>query len=179
MDNTDWKKEQRSLPALRRSIMKLCPNCEYLNPEGFLFCEDCGESLTHAISVPAPPPEPDHPSLYVVVNSVTFTLSVDERWIVGRTDKDNDNQPDVDLSVCDALDQGVSVRHAVIYFDCDWYIEDLDSTNGTYIDGMRLLPGRRIRLRPDQYIRLGRLPLQVDFASTAPLYAITDDLSLA
>jgi hypothetical protein len=61
---------------------------------------------------------------------------------IGRWDADNGIFPDVDL---DSLDQEakVSRRHArIIYRDGAYYVEDLGSTNGTYVNrGRRLLPG--------------------------------------
>ncbi len=61
---------------------------------------------------------------------------------IGRWDADNGIFPDVDL---DAHDQEakISRRHARIKFqDGKYVIEDLGSTNGTYVNrGRRLLPG--------------------------------------
>jgi len=61
---------------------------------------------------------------------------------IGRWDADNGIFPDVDL---DSHDQEakVSRRHArIIQKDSKFFIEDLGSTNGTYVNrGRRLLPG--------------------------------------
>lgn len=61
---------------------------------------------------------------------------------IGRWDADNGVFPDVDLDAFDA-DAKVSRRHARIYRrDNAYFIEDLGSTNGTYVNrGRRLLPG--------------------------------------
>lgn len=158
--------------------MKICPNCQYLNPEGFLFCEDCGENLVHARSIyTTPEAQPDLPHLHLTVDSASFTLTAGREWVVGRTDPERDEVPDVDLAAYGALDQGVSANHAVIYYDLVWYIEDLGSTNGTYVDGVRLPSYKRFPLGPDQYIRLGRMPLHIDESATAVLVATTDNLS--
>jgi hypothetical protein len=70
-----------------------------------------------------------------------FPLSGDESNI-GRWDADNGIFPDVDLDTFDP-DAKVSRRHArIIRRDRDYYIEDLGSTNGTFVNrGRRLLPG--------------------------------------
>lgn len=62
--------------------------------------------------------------------------------IIGRWDADNGVFPDVDLDAFDA-DAKVSRRHAKVYRNNGTYfIEDLGSTNGTYVNrGRRLLPG--------------------------------------
>jgi hypothetical protein len=70
-----------------------------------------------------------------------FLLSADESNI-GRWDADNGIFPDVDLDAYDP-DAKVSRRHARIVRRDDVYmIEDLGSTNGTFVNrGRRLLPG--------------------------------------
>lgn len=70
-----------------------------------------------------------------------FALSSEESYI-GRWDADNGIFPDVDLDAHDP-DAKVSRRHARIVFRNNVYmIEDLGSTNGTFLNrGRRLLPG--------------------------------------
>ncbi len=70
-----------------------------------------------------------------------FALSNEESQI-GRWDADNGIFPDVDLDAFDA-DAKVSRRHArVIFRNGSHLVEDLGSTNGTFVNrGRRLLPG--------------------------------------
>ena len=70
-----------------------------------------------------------------------FALSSEESYI-GRWDADNGIFPDVDLDAHDP-DAKVSRRHArIIYRNNVYMIEDLGSTNGTFVNrGRRLLPG--------------------------------------
>lgn len=70
-----------------------------------------------------------------------FELIGDESTI-GRWDADNGIFPDVDLDAYDD-DAKVSRRHARISRNNgSYFIEDLGSTNGTYVNrGRRLLPG--------------------------------------
>ena len=70
-----------------------------------------------------------------------FPLSSEESYI-GRWDADNGIFPDVDLDAHDP-DAKVSRRHArIIYRNSVYMIEDLGSTNGTFVNrGRRLLPG--------------------------------------
>lgn len=67
---------------------------------------------------------------------------VNNESTIGRWDADNGVFPDVDLDAFDA-DAKVSRRHAKIYRrNGTYFIEDLGSTNGTYVNrGRRLLPG--------------------------------------
>ncbi|MEO8649586.1 MAG: FHA domain-containing protein [Acidobacteriota bacterium] len=73
--------------------------------------------------------------------NVEFSLSADESNI-GRWDADNGIFPDVDLDAHDT-DAKVSRRHArIVRRDSVYMIEDLGSTNGTFVNrGRRLLPG--------------------------------------
>jgi hypothetical protein len=69
--------------------------------------------------------------------------------IVGR--KTTENNPDICLN-----DEFVSRRHAEISFDTHTYkIRDLDSTNGTSIDGQRIEPGKFYSLTDNVTIGLG------------------------
>ena len=70
-----------------------------------------------------------------------FQLSSEESYI-GRWDADNGIFPDIDLDAHDQ-DAKVSRRHArILYRGNIHMIEDLGSTNGTFVNrGRRLLPG--------------------------------------
>ena len=85
-----------------------------------------------------------------------FNLSAEESYI-GRWDADNGIFPDVDLDAHDP-DAKVSRRHARIIFRNGTYtIEDLGSTNGTFINrGRRLLPGNPQALNEGDEIIVGK-----------------------
>lgn len=70
-----------------------------------------------------------------------FKISNEESTI-GRWDADNGIFPDIDLDVHDP-EAKVSRRHArIIYENGKFMIEDLGSTNGTFVNrGRRLIPG--------------------------------------
>ncbi|MCA1633438.1 MAG: FHA domain-containing protein [Acidobacteria bacterium] len=85
-----------------------------------------------------------------------FLLSEDESHI-GRWDADGGIFPDVDLDSDDA-EAKVSRRHARITRRGEQYfIEDLGSTNGTFLNrGRRLLPGDRQQLRDGDEVIVGK-----------------------
>ena len=85
-----------------------------------------------------------------------FTLSSDESNI-GRWDADNGIFPDVDLDAHDP-EAKVSRRHARIRRDSGKYvIEDLGSTNGTFVNrGRRLIPGNAHLLNDGDEIIVGK-----------------------
>jgi hypothetical protein len=92
-------------------------------------------------------------------NPVTASLSP-QGVIVGRTF--GDITVDVDLTPFDAADKGVSRKHAGIYTEEDMLkVVDLESTNGTYLNGSRLTPFQPRILRNGDELRLGKLVLIV------------------
>ncbi len=85
-----------------------------------------------------------------------FPLASDES-LVGRWDADNGIFPDIDLDRHDP-EAKVSRRHArILHNDGQYSIEDLGSTNGTFVNrGRRLLPGDRQSLRDGDEIIVGK-----------------------
>lgn len=58
-------------------------------------------------------------------------------------------------------DEAASARHATLEADGgEWWIEDLDSTNGTLVNGARI--EKRERLRPGDEIAIGRVALRLE-----------------
>jgi pSer/pThr/pTyr-binding forkhead associated (FHA) protein len=89
-------------------------------------------------------------------SNTEFELSAEESQI-GRWDADNGIFPDVDLDAYD-LDAKVSRRHArIIFRNSVHMVEDLGSTNGTFVNrGRRLLPGSPQVLNDGDEIIVGK-----------------------
>jgi len=50
----------------------------------------------------------------------------------------------------------VSRVHCIVHrIRNSWYIEDAGSTNGTWVNTKRLLPGKSVRLEPQDTVKLG------------------------
>ncbi len=143
--------------------MMQCPVCRAPVLEGSLFCDECGASLL-----------PDLPAASVTVRRgrlsipafhVHFDLEGPDRWVLGRgrtTTGDLARARFIDLSPFGAYQQGVSRKHALLEISHEGvvYLTDLGSTNGTWVDHIRLEPQRPYPLPPVARVRLGRLELQ-------------------
>lgn len=89
----------------------------------------------------------------------SFRIRLDNRLIVGRTDHTNEtNAPDVDLSTYQAEDQGVSRQHLKLHVEDDQLvITDLNSGNGTFLNGKQLEPNKPYPIKHDDALKLGNL----------------------
>lgn len=89
-------------------------------------------------------------------SNTEFQISSDESYI-GRWDADNGIFPDVDLDAYDP-DAKVSRRHArILRRPTGYAIEDLGSTNGTFVNrGRRLIPGSPHPLKDGDEIIVGK-----------------------
>ena len=57
--------------------------------------------------------------------------------------------------ICIRNNPTVSREHCVIRFrDGEYYIEDMDSSNYTYLNGIRVMPGHPKKLQEEDRIRL-------------------------
>jgi FHA domain/zinc-ribbon domain len=156
-----------------------CPNCGAENPADALFCEACGYDFTTGQLPSANPPMADPGADWVA------ELWIDPDWfafqdtaggcatsgpptivpirgttaLVGRPSRSRGITPEIDC----ANDGAVSHRHAQLMLDHDrWYVEDLGSTNGTFIGApgeplptTPLEPRERHELADDERVYVG------------------------
>lgn len=117
---------------------------------------------------PAPPPlditsdraGPAWRVLFHLSSPQTTTVGLDV-WrvtVLGRADPMSAFRPDLDFAPHGAMRHGVSRRHALVRpGDQMLYLIDQNSTNGTWVNGQRLLPGRDFPLTDGDVIELGAL----------------------
>ena len=97
-------------------------------------------------------------ALHIMGERLPFVISRGKA-VLGRTDSSGQATA-VDLSRYYARVLGVSREHAAIDFaDGVWTVEDLNSTNGTWVNGNKLAAHQPHRLCNGDMIRLGQLTL--------------------
>jgi serine/threonine-protein kinase len=90
-----------------------------------------------------------------------FPLNVEGESLIGRMDPNRGIRPEVDLSKYDPAAR-VSRRHAKIVVQGNqFFIEDLGSANGTFVNGtMRLAPSKPHLLISGDELKLGETTLK-------------------
>lgn len=99
------------------------------------------------------------------VDSRFYPLPDQESVIIGRRSTAHGQYAlDVDLSFFNGLGHGVSRQHLTITRKNTLvYIYDMNTTNGTWLNGQKLTPMSERLLRDGDQLRLGQLKVRVQF----------------
>ncbi len=171
--------------------MNICPNCHHQESPGALFCSECGAQLvfsdsiltTQAIkhgeeepggmsqpSVANPDPSPGASgdetvmSLHLVDSGKLISLAGRTEFTLGRVTEGQPILPDIDLTPFEAYSRGVSRLHSALKIvNKRVVIVDLGSSNGTRVNGQKIVPNVDFPLNNGDVIALGRLRIQVLF----------------
>lgn len=168
--------------------MILCPNCHNKELPGAYFCSECGTQLTalnflstHMINKPAiesaiptlnDPDAPTHRiaskrrdpniSLHLVDSGKVIHLADRKDFTLGRAVEGQSILPEVDLSSYDAFSQGVSRMHSSLRIvNGDVYLMDLGSSNGTRLNGQKIVPHVEYSINHGDLVVLGKMKIQV------------------
>lgn len=99
--------------------------------------------------------------MVVLTSGAMLMLPNTPQAVVGRGDPVSNFFPDIDLTPHGALDQGVGRRHLRLFvLGAQVMVEDLDSTNGTHINGQKLAARQPQALRNGDTLEVGRLALR-------------------
>jgi hypothetical protein len=105
-------------------------------------------------------------SISLLIRGIAERFVCDEgtEIILGRTDLISASPTHFDLTRYGGHDRGVSRTHAVLRFLKDGVtITDMNSANGTFVNGTRLEPNNPQLLKDNDEIRLGSLTMIVRF----------------
>ncbi|MCX6079743.1 MAG: FHA domain-containing protein [Chloroflexi bacterium] len=162
--------------------MIVCQNCKSQEPDGTIFCSDCGTQLLQANTFQTQKFKTGNIdlnndaqrvneiskdsgiwiSLHLLESGHILAFSDRIEFTLGRLSDHQPIEPDVDLTPYKAFDNGVSRLHAVIRRSANNVaLVDLGSSNGTYINGLRIPPNLEHPLRHGDIIALGKLKIQI------------------
>jgi len=143
----------RPAPAPAPPPPKPCPACGRPNKPGARFCAGCGRSFV-----------PLQPAILRIVEPVRAAWEMPvarSPMLLGRASQAEGYWPDFDMTFYDEDEGFVSRRHAQISRGPDGYsITDLDSYNGTTVNGQPLLPQRAYPLRNGDRIQVGLVVIE-------------------
>lgn len=165
--------------------MIICSTCNAENVDNTLFCVECGDYLqadesqhTNAVGMKfeelgldkVTPPDPTKGlgtgplAISLEIGEVKRALQIplSKPIHMGRIDPNGNIFPEVDLTYDGGAEKGVSRRHArILKKNQSIYIEDLGSSNGTFVNGEKLMPYFPEQISDGDAIRLGRLQIKV------------------
>ncbi len=156
-----------------------CLNCGSTQPEGALFCSECGISIQEMSRRPTnvlpfsrgaqlsrlrpleghklvSSSQPQKITFVIPGNRQKLDVEFVNQMRIGRGDEGLDTQPELDLTSYGGMEMGVSRMHAMIQLtDQGFIISDLGSTNGTYLNNNQLTPSLPFLIKSGDEIRFG------------------------
>jgi hypothetical protein len=151
-----------------------CPDCGSQNRNGTLFCENCGYMLFDQDAIATKKlAKSRHEVKNTDVNwdialrirggEQAIPIEASAEIIFGRAEPDtSQDNPDVDLTPYGGAELGVSRLHAVLYpGQAPPQLIDIGSTNGTFVNGQKLMPNQPCLVQDGDEIRLGRLVTRI------------------
>lgn len=167
------------------TFQKFCPVCKLINDANANVCRHCQTPLNEGFASPTTrrvdnsfgfseelrekitrehlPPDSGI-SLFALNSGKSIAMCMDREFFLGRSEAGTP-LPLIDLTELGAFERGVSRRHAIIKAVEDKYVLiDNNSSNGTWLNGDRLLPNNPHVLPSKSLIQLGRLELVAVYA---------------
>ncbi len=132
---------------------KICPVCQTKNEPNAVICSNC---MTDISTI-----EPqEENNLILKLMHDNFTLSLDKDETIGRKAFGSKY----------LTNEHISRNHAKIIFENgSVYIEDLNSTNGTFINDSQIKPKKKYKLREADTIKLSSyVKLKVNIQRATP-----------
>ena len=100
------------------------------------------------------------PQFCVAATGAILAVPDRDEVLIGRSDPETSQQPEVDLDPYGGASGGVSRRHArLIRRGERWFLVDLESTNGTFINDEQLASEQEAQLHDGDTVRLGSMAL--------------------
>jgi hypothetical protein len=164
----------------REAVKMKCPVCGVENRAGVIVCESCHNDLYTALleqvstkqldknrerilQMDATMPSSNPIVIYIRNAPEPLAIPRSGTVIFGRQDETGQEaMPDIDLGEFDADDLGVSRLHLELDTEAmPPTITDLNSYNGSFINGQKLAPHKTYSVQSSDEIRLGRIVLRL------------------
>jgi hypothetical protein len=162
----------------------ICPICQNEEVAGAVFCSNCGVQLvgtkvskTHKINTSQTESKLQQTvpfiqtpqiqlnswaSLHMVESGQIISLAGQDEFTLGRGSEGQPIMPDVDLTAYNAYAKGVSRLHCIIKKgNGKAILVDIGSSNGTYLNGVRISPHVEANINHGDVISLGKLKIQI------------------
>jgi hypothetical protein len=156
------------------AFIKFCPTCKLGIDANSIVCRHCGTTLDltppggvedlNDLTARLPNPLAGL-AVYSIGTSVPIAVTEDKEFILGRETGEG-SEKIIDLSNLDGFAMGVSRRHAMVRAVENGYkLIDLNSSNGTWLNGQILVPTIVNELPSGSNVQLGHLKLIVIYNS--------------
>ena len=160
---------------------KICVSCGHENPLDALECSNCGMGIQAGTTKTIPQQQRGKGQveqasqlsqlyqnalvLFIMGEDRPVLLKGKGQFSLGRATP-GERPPSVDLTEYEGASRGVSRQHAIISYTLQGYLlEDLNSTNGTWLNETRLIAHKPYNLHSGDQLRLGQIALQLYFSS--------------
>ncbi len=165
----------------KTNTTQICSRCHHVCRPGEVICSRCynrlgSPGMTRMLDANSIPARRHHSitgtaisaqqkPIHFELEGQQLPLPVAESVTVGRlTQLPGEVQPDITLNAFQAFEKGVSRFHMKIVRKSELiYAVDLGSSNGTFLNGIRLMPNQERLLRSGDELLLGKLSLKVKF----------------
>lgn len=169
--------------------MITCPKCKFEHPHDVRICTRCGsldpatliiDNHTFKLEIEESQALSGNPSknsdvvlpndlLSIKINEERLVFPIDKRIVLGRGMRTGGSYHAVDLTHFGGQQAGVSRCHADIQRNgtSEVVLTDLGSTNGTFLNGKRLLAFQAVSLHSSCEIYLSKLRLVITFEAAA------------
>jgi FHA domain len=183
IDPNALKNASKTMPVrpggMSAADLVACPHCGKYNQAQEAICFSCGQPIKEDAIVNTRKLADNTSNrdsffgndsilvLSVRGSNVTFKVRPQKQKhdvVIGRAD--NSMKPDIDLTEFSAGTMGVSRMHVTIHFDAQHNtlsVMDMNTMNGTFVNGVRLYPQEVRVLQHGDELRLGQLTMNVHF----------------
>lgn len=101
---------------------------------------------------------------FVMPDGTEYPVNPHQDVVIGRQPREDHPEVTVDLEGYDGHDLGVSRHHCMMKaINGSLMLVDLDSINGTFVNGHKAMPLKRYHIVDGDTITLGRISLEVRF----------------